>query len=131
MKDLASRVGSGPLVLLLVLCISLGATACGEEEGEEDIMDPPPPPPPVAACVTNNTATLIAQNQSASANNYVIVLNGANIAQLAPGDSVVTTVAAQVQHELRFNLDNQGTPACTAANPILAQCATSKFWCSE
>ena len=137
MMNVARRIGRGfgPMVLLLVVALSTGGTSgCSSDSGgatEPELPPPPPPPPPPPlACVTNNTATLISRNDSQSARNYVVVLNGSIIGTIVPGDSTISTVAAQIAHTLEFNLDNMGTPACSQANPILAQCATNTFFCT-
>ncbi len=131
MMNVARRIGRGfgPMALLLVVALSTGGTSgCSSDSG--GATEPTPPPPPPLACVTNNTATLISRNDSQSARNYVVVLNGSIIGTIVPGDSTISTVAAQIAHTLEFNLDNMGTPACTQANPILAQCAKNTFFCT-
>jgi hypothetical protein len=84
----------------------------------------------VLSCVTNNTAEVQFSNRSSSAT-YTIMWDGYIITTLAAGATSSTYTVASGQHTLEFRYSNSSTSACTPSTPVLAQCSSMEFWCTN
>ena len=81
-------------------------------------------------CVTNNTAQVQFSNRSANST-YSIVWDGSIITTLSPGVTSDYFTEASGEHTLAFRYSNSAANSCTPSNPILVQCSSMVFWCSN
>lgn len=105
--------------------LALLGAACGGD----DKSPAAPTPAPVAACVTNNTATVAFQNRFTTGT-MDILLNGAKVVTLAPGQSSnAFTVSAGVMQTVVWQWTNTTSWACNPTTPTPAQCSSMVYWC--
>ena len=87
------------------------------------------PPVTVSACQANNTALVSFQNRSTTVT-LDVIWDGAKTFTLTPNQtSAGSTVAAGVQHTLRFQVTNTLVVFCAQGTPTLARCESQTYVC--
>lgn len=92
---------------------------------------PVPTPTPIPACQANSTATISFRN-TAPSSTHTVLLDGATVATLAPGqESQRFTVAAGVAHTVEFRVTNTTRRACATTQPVWAVCSNGTLACGN
>lgn len=84
----------------------------------------------ILLCVTNNTAQVQFSNRSANST-YSVVWDGSIITTLSPGVTSEYFTEASGEHTLAFQYSNSSANSCTPSTPILVQCSSMVYWCSN
>lgn len=82
-------------------------------------------------CEQNNTARVKFVNNSTSNSTYTVVWDGAVVETLYPFTESDYFTVAGGSHTLTFKISNNGSIACTPANPVIVQCQDRTFSCSN
>jgi len=84
----------------------------------------------IKSCAANGTAQIQFSNRSANST-YSVVWDGSITATLAPGVTSEFMTVAAGDHTLEFRYANSSTSACSVSTPVLAQCSSMVYWCSN
>jgi hypothetical protein len=84
----------------------------------------------VLSCVVNNTAEVQFSNRSSNST-YSVIWDGYIITTLAAGVTSSKFVVAAGSHTLEFRYSNSSASSCTPSTPVLAQCSSMIYWCSN
>jgi hypothetical protein len=113
--------------LVFVVALMLGYPACQQATPTQ----PDPPAPVIPACQTNNTADITFQNKSGHSYTYDVIWDGSLLTTLGPGATSKVYTEAAGSHTLHFMISNSRSQACTESSPVLAQCQSYTYWCTE
>jgi len=113
--------------LVFVMALMIGYPACQQATPTQ----PEQPDPVIPACQTNNTADVTFQNKSGHNYTYDVIWDGSTLTTLAPGATSKAYTQAAGAHTLHFMISNTRLQACTQSSPVLAQCQSYTYWCTE